>query len=85
MELGISERAFRYTVAPGESFALAPVLFYDFESRLDMDAYKNLCNITSTSLADFEKELDSAVESAKQHFKEEESPVYYLPQDLLYY
>jgi hypothetical protein len=50
-----------------------------------MDAYKNLCNITSTSLADFEKELDSAVESAKQHFKEEESPVYYLPQDLLYY
>ena len=54
-------------------------------AALDMDAYKNLCNITSTSLADFEKELDSAVESAKQHFKEEESPVYYLSQDLLYY
>jgi hypothetical protein len=54
-------------------------------AALDMDAYKNLCNITSTSLTDFEKELDSAVESAKQHFKEEESPVYYLPQDLLYY
>ncbi len=40
VEMGISERAFRYTVAPGEAFALAPILFYDFESRLDMDAYK---------------------------------------------
>lgn len=40
VEVGISERAFRYTVAPGASFALAPILFYDFESRLDMDAYK---------------------------------------------
>lgn len=39
-EMGISERGFRYTVAPGEAFALAPILFYDFESRLDMDAYK---------------------------------------------
>lgn len=54
-------------------------------AAVDTDAYRKLCNITSTSLADFEKELDSAVEAAKLHFKEEESPVYYLPQDLLYY
>ena len=46
VELGFSERAFRYTVAPGERFALAPVLFYSFKSKLDMDAYKlhRYCN-----------------------------------------
>mgnify|MGYP003556720877 FL=1 len=54
-------------------------------AAVDMDAYRKLCNRTSTSLADFEKELDSAVESARQHFKEGDSPVYYLPNDLLYY
>ena len=54
-------------------------------AALDMDAYKKLCNISSSSLADFEKELDFAVESARQHFKEGDSPIYYLPQDLLYY
>ena len=54
-------------------------------AAVDTDAYRKLCNITSTSLADFEKELDSAVESARQHFKEGDSPVYYLPDDLLYY
>ena len=52
---------------------------------VDVEAYEKLCNITSTSLADFEKELDSAVESARQHFKEGDSPVYYLSDDLLYY
>lgn len=54
-------------------------------AAVDMDAYRKLCNITSTSLADFEKELDSAVEAAKQHFKEGECPIYYLSKDLLYY
>ena len=54
-------------------------------AAVDTDAYRKLCNITSTSLADFETELDSAVESARQHFKEGDSPVYYLPDDLLYY
>ena len=52
---------------------------------VDMEAYEKLCNITSTSLADFEKELDSAVEAAKLHFKDGECPVYYLPEDLRYY
>ena len=50
-----------------------------------MEAYEKLCNITSTSVADFEKELDSAVEAAKLHFKDGECPVYYLPEDLRYY
>ena len=40
LEAGISERGFRYTVAPGESFALPEILFYPFESKLDMDAYR---------------------------------------------
>ena len=40
VELGISPRAFRYTVAPGESFSLAPILYYTFKSKQDMDAYK---------------------------------------------
>ena len=46
VEMGLSERAFRYTVAPDESFALPEILFYSFESRLDMDAYKlhRYCN-----------------------------------------
>lgn len=46
VEMGISERGFRYTVAPGESFALPEVLYYSFENRLDMDAYKlhRYCN-----------------------------------------
>ncbi len=46
VELGIAERGFRYVVAPGEAFALAPVLFYTFKSKLDMDAYKlhRYCN-----------------------------------------
>ncbi len=46
VELGIAERGFRYTVAPGESFALAPILFYTFKSKSDMDAYKlhRYCN-----------------------------------------
>lgn len=52
---------------------------------VDVEAYEKLCNITSTSLADFEKELDSAVEAAKLHFKDGECPVYYLPEDLRYY
>lgn len=54
-------------------------------TAVDMDAYRKLCNITSTSLADFEKELDSAVEAAKLHFKDGECPVYYLPENLRYY
>lgn len=52
---------------------------------VDVEAYEKLCNITSTSLADFEKELDSAVGAAKLHFKDGECPVYYLPEDLRYY
>ena len=55
------------------------------DAAIDMDAYVKLCNLTSKSLTDFEKELDSAVEAAKQHFKEGECPIYYLPKDLLYY
>ena len=54
-------------------------------AAVDTNAYRKLCNITSTSLADFEKELDSAVEAAKLHFKDGECPVYYLPEDLRYY
>ena len=54
-------------------------------AAVDMDAYRKLCNITSTLLADFEKELDSAVEAAKLHFKDGECPVYYLMEDLRYY
>ena len=54
-------------------------------AAIDMDAYVKLCDLTSESLVDFEKELDSAVEAAKLHFKEGEHPIYYLPTDLLYY
>lgn len=46
VEMGVSERGFRYTVNPGESFAFPEILYYSFESRLDMDAYKlhRYCN-----------------------------------------
>lgn len=46
LEMGIAERGFRYTVAPGECLAFPEILYYSFESRLDMDAYKlhRYCN-----------------------------------------
>lgn len=46
VEMGISERGFRATVAPGESLTLPTVLYYTFDNRLDMDAYKlhRYCN-----------------------------------------
>ena len=40
VEAGVSERGFRYTVAPKASFELPEILFYPFASKLDMDAYR---------------------------------------------
>jgi len=46
LEMGISERGFSYTVAPGACFALPEILYYTFLNPLDMDAYKlhRYCN-----------------------------------------
>ncbi|MBP3437016.1 MAG: alpha-galactosidase [Clostridia bacterium] len=46
VQAGFSNEGFRYTIAPGESLSLAPVLYYSFENRLDLDAYKlhRYCN-----------------------------------------
>lgn len=40
VELGIRSRDFQYTLAPGETLAMPAILYYTFESTLDMDAYK---------------------------------------------
>ena len=40
VELGISDRGFAYTLLPGEELKLADVIFYEFKSKRDMDAYK---------------------------------------------
>ena len=46
LELGIREQNFDYVLQPGETLAFAPILFYEFRNRNDMDAYKlhRYCN-----------------------------------------
>lgn len=40
VELGISERDFSYVLEEGETLELPSILYYEFENRKDMDAYK---------------------------------------------
>ena len=40
VELGIRERGFSYELGAGEELQLPEILFYEFESTVDMDAYK---------------------------------------------
>lgn len=40
VELGIKSENFSYVLAPNEELALPKILFYDFTSKLDLDAYK---------------------------------------------
>jgi hypothetical protein len=41
--------------------------------------------MASGSLEEFERNLDEAVEAAKVNFAKGEHPVYFLPQEILYY
>jgi hypothetical protein len=40
VELGFRERGFNYVLQPGEALKLPKILFYEFESKTDMAAYK---------------------------------------------
>lgn len=40
VELGIRERGFEYTLLPGDSLQLPEILYYEFENKTDMAAYK---------------------------------------------
>ena len=47
--------------------------------------YDSLCKMASGSLEEFERNLAEAVEAAKVNFAKGEHPVYFLPQEMLYY
>ena len=55
------------------------------QPSLDPVAYDSLCKMASGSLEEFERNLDEAVEAAKVNFAKGEHPVYFLPQEMLYY
>ncbi len=40
VELGIDDRGFDLKIAPGETFELPKIIYYDFKNKTDMDAYK---------------------------------------------
>ena len=40
VELGVRERGLDFDLAPGETFVLPEILFYEFENKTDMAAYK---------------------------------------------
>ena len=40
VELGISDRGLLYTLAPDEELVMPEILFYEFKSKRDLDAYK---------------------------------------------
>lgn len=40
VEIGINEKGFDYSLAPGESLEMPSVLYYEFKNKTDMDAYK---------------------------------------------
>ena len=46
VELGINDRGFEYVLQPGEMLELPEILYYEFENKTDMDAYRlhRYCN-----------------------------------------
>ena len=46
VELGINDRGFSYTLQPGETLRLPTILYYEFQNRVDLDAFRlhRYCN-----------------------------------------